>query len=167
MRALAAAIDAVLALGVALALSSTLGEWFAERAVVTLRIGQPGTWWRGPIPLVLGVFGEVVYGLPFAGLLVWSLAAQTGGTLGKRLLGLRVRDAGGGPAVATQRLGRTAILTVGLWGSTLALVAGSWQLALVACSAAAIVLLGTFTALGPAARALHDRLSGTVVVRFQ
>ena len=60
---------------------------------------------------------------------------------------------------------RTAIQTVGLWGCMLALVAGRWEIAVVAVSCGAIVLLGCLGALGPAGLALHDRLSGTRVDR--
>jgi uncharacterized RDD family membrane protein YckC len=148
-----------------LALSSTVGMWFAERAVVTLRIGEPGTLWRGPIPFVLGAVGEVVYGLPFAALLVGGLDPLTGRTPGKRLVGLRVRRADGAPAELPRRASRWAIQAVGFWGWTLALIAGRWEIAALATAAVAIVIAGMLAALGPHSRALHDRASGTVVVR--
>jgi len=167
IRAAAAAIDAAVALLIAIALSRTIGWYFAERAVVTLHIGQPGTLWKGPIPMILGAFGEVVYGLPFAGLLAWSADPLTGATLGKRLFRLRVRAVDGGPARTSRRLLRFAIQTVGLWGWTLALLSGRWEMALAATVTGVAVLLGAPLALGPRSLALHDRLSRTALFRIR
>jgi uncharacterized RDD family membrane protein YckC len=149
----------------ALLLSSSLGLFFARRAVVTLRIGEPDTLWRGPIPLLLGVVGEVVYLLPFALLLAWILDPLTGATIGKRLAGLRVRGMDGAPASGRARWGRSAIQTAGLWGLTLALVAGRWEIVVLATLAGGVVLAGSLLAVGPASLTLHDRVSGTSVWR--
>lgn len=132
---------------------------------MTLEIGEPGTFWQGPIPLMLGVVGEVVYLFPFALLLVWIAEPLAGGTIGKRILGLRVRLRDGGAASAANRWRRSAIETIGLWGWTLALLAGSWQIAVAASAAGLIVFAGCFAALSPACLTLHDRLSGTSVRR--
>lgn len=165
IRAAAAGVDAGVGFAMSLLLASTLGAYFARRAVVTLRIGTPDTLWTGPLPMVLGVVGEVVYLLPFALFVVWILDPLTGATLGKRLLGLRVRDAGGRPASKRTLWFRNAIQTAGLWGWALALVAGRWEIALVASLAGLVVLAGSLTTFGPASLALHDRLSGTSVCR--
>lgn len=161
IRAAAAAIDAGVAIAATLLLSSSIGLFFARRAVVTLHIGDPHTLWKGPLPFILGAIGEVIYLMPFVFLLVWILDPLTGGTVGKRLLRLRVRRSDGLPASKARRWFRTALQTAGFWGLTLALLAGSWQLAAIATVAGAIVLAGSFAAAGPSLLALHDRLSGT------
>ena len=165
IRAAAAAIDAGVGLVASLVLASSLGTFFAQRAVVTLRIGDPGTLWKGPLPMIFGAVGEVVYLLPFALLVVWILDPVTGATVGKRLLGLRVRDADGQPASRRRRWWRSALQSAGLWGWTVALVTGRWEIAALASLAGSVVLLGSLAALGPASLALHDRLSGTSVCR--
>lgn len=163
MRAAAAGIDAVVGVAATLAMASTLGMFFARRAVVTLRIGEPGTLWKGPLPLMLGVFGEVVYLIPFTFLLVWILDPLTGATVGKRLFGLRVRQTDGKPASRPTLWCRSALQTVGLWGWTLALLTGRWEPAALASPAAAVILVGSLAAIGPSSLALHDRLSQTSV----
>jgi len=167
LRAAAASVDLTIGFAAAIILRSGIGMFFARRAVVTLRIGRPDTLWRGPLPLMIGTLGEVFYLLPFALLLVWILDPLTGATLGKRLLGLRVRDANGQRASRRQLWYRSAIQTAGLWGWTLALLAGRWEIAVSASLAGAIVLLGSLVALGPASLALHDRLSRTSVCRWR
>lgn len=165
IRAAAAGADLTVGLAAAFILRSGIGIFFARRAVVALRIGAPDSLWKGPLPLMIGTFGEVVYLLPLVLFLVWILDPLTGATIGKRLFGLRVRDADGQPASWQRRWVRSALQTAGLWGWTLALLAGRWEIALLASVAGGIVLLGSLAALGPASLALHDRLSRTSVRR--
>lgn len=148
-----------------LVLASSIGTFFARRAVVTLRIGDPDTLWKGPLPLMLGAVGEVVYLLPVVLFVVWALDPLTGATVGKRLLRLRVRDAGCQPASRQRRWCRSVLQTAGLWGWTLALLTGRWGIAVLASLAGTVVLVGSLLALAPASLALHDRLSGTSVCR--
>jgi hypothetical protein len=155
IRALAACLDAAAGVGLAVLGASTLGMFFAHRAVATLHIGEPGTWWKGPIPLMLGVFGEVVYLLPFTFLLVWLSEPLSGATIGKRLLGLRVRCTGGPAASPSALWQRFAIQTVGFWGLTVSLLAGRWEIAAVALVCGAAVMVA----------GLHSRLSATRVWR--
>lgn len=165
IRAVAASVDAAVAFVGTLLLASSLGFFFAERAVVTLRIGQPGTWWKGPVPMMLGVVSTVSYLLPFVAAVVWSLDVWGGATLGKRLFGLRVRSADGRPMDVSRRLRRYAARTVFAWGWTLALLAGAWTLAVVATAGGVVAMAGCLMALGPESRALHDRVASTIVVR--
>ena len=165
IRAAAAAIDAGIGLAATLLLSSSIGLFFARRAVVTLHIGDPHTLWKGPLPFILGAIGEVVYLMPFIFLLVWILDPLTGATVGKRLLRLRVRATDGLPASNARRWWRSALQTAGFWGLTLAFLVGAWQLALAATIAGAIALAGCFAAAGPSSLALHDRLSDTACFR--
>jgi uncharacterized RDD family membrane protein YckC len=146
-------------------LSSSIGLFFARRAVVTLHIGDPHTLWKGPLPFILGAIGEVVYLIPFTFLLVWILDPLSGATVGKRLLRLRVRRTDGEPSSSARRWWRSALQTAGFWGLTLAFLVGSWQLVIVALVAGAIVFAGSFAAAGPSSLALHDRLSGTACYR--
>ena len=165
IRAAAASLDTGVGFAASLVLASSIGTFFAHRAVVTLRIGDPNTLWKGPLPLMLGAVGEVVYLLPFALFVAWVLDPLTGATVGKRLLGLRVRNADCQPASRKRRWFRSALQTVGLWGWTLALVTGRWEIAVLASLAGSVVFVGSLVALGPTSFALHDRLSRTSVCR--
>lgn len=164
-RTIAALIDGAAGAAAAYLLSTPLGLFFARRAVVTLRIGEPDTFWQGPIPMVLGAFGEFVYLLPFTLLVAWWLDPLSGATLGKRALGLRVRTTEGTPASGARLATRAVVQTVGVWGWTLALLLGRWELAAVATTAGIAVLAGTLGALGRDRMALHDHLTGTSVCR--
>ena len=166
IRAAAASIDAAVGLAATFALASTLGIFFARRAVVTLRIGQPGTLWTGPIPLLLGTIGEVVYLLPFTLWLVWMVDPLTGASVGKRVCGLRVGEVDGRPATWQRRWARHAVQTAGLWGWTLALLAGRWEIAVLASVAGVVMWFGALGALCRSRAALHDRLSGSRVWRL-
>jgi len=115
--------------------------------------------------MVLGAVGELTYLLPFVAAVVWSLDVWGGATVGKRFLGLRVVVGDGGSVELATRLHRYAAQTVGAWGWTLALLAGSWILAGLATAGGAFALAGGLLALGPSKRALHDRIAGTRVVR--
>jgi len=87
--------------------------YFARRAVVTLQIGEPGTFWQGPIPLMLGVVGEVNYLLPFTLFLACMPDAVFSATAGKRLLVLAIVHVTGAPPSASARTLRTLLQTVG------------------------------------------------------
>ncbi len=163
IRSLAATMDVLLGVVVAVLLWRTLGWYFAGRSVVMLSIGSPDTFWRGPIPMVLGLFGTVVYGLPFAVLLVLLPEALFGAGPGKWILALRVTTADGAPASAQSRWLRWIAKCSGLWLMVLALVVGSSVLAGVAVAAGVVTLAGFFLAIGRRREALHDRLAGTAV----
>ena len=163
IRLLAGSIDAILGAVIALLLAGTMGRWFAARAVVMLSIGSPDTFWRGPIPMVLGILGNFVYGLPFALLLVLLAEALFGASLGKWLLGLTVRAADGTSAPTGSRILRWAVKCSGLWAMVLALVAGSLPVAIAAITAALIASAGFCLSIGSRSLALHDWLSGTAV----
>jgi len=164
IRFMASAIDAALGVALALLLSGTLGRWFAGRAVVMLSIGSPDTFWRGPVPMILGVFGNVVYGLPFAMLLVLLPEALFGIGGGKGLLRLHVMGADGEPASTRSRWLRWTVKCSGLCGMVLALILGSGPVAVIAAGAALATMGGFCLAAGPRSEALHDRLTGTAVV---
>ena len=67
---IAALVEFALAAALAVILVPTTGQWFAARSVVMLHVGEPGTLWTGPIPMVLSAAGPFVYGFPFALLLI-------------------------------------------------------------------------------------------------
>ncbi len=157
MRRVAAGVtDALLAALIALLASESVGVYFAERAVVTLGIGEPDTFWRGPVPLVLGLFGTFVYGLPAAATLVLVLEPLLGATPGKSLWGLRVGSRGGGPSRPRALWWRFGVKGMGAWGPMVSLVLGSWPVGAVALAAAAAGAL-----LPPPL--IHDRIAGTEV----
>jgi uncharacterized RDD family membrane protein YckC len=163
IRVLAGFLDAVLGIAIALPFSGTLGRWFAGRAVVTLSIGSPDTFWRGPIPMVMGIFGSFVYGLPLGLLLVLLAEALFDASPGKWLLGLSVAAADGSPAPTGNRLARWVLKCSALWGTALALAVGSCPIAVAAAVAGLVTLGGFFLAISPRAQALHDRVAGTAI----
>ncbi len=166
IRLLASGIDAVFGVVVALLLSGTLGRWFAERAGVMLAIGSPDTFWRGPVPMMLGYLGSLIHGLPLAFLLVLLPEALFGAGPGKWVLGLSVaaRDRAASPGA---RWLRWTIKCSGPVCMLLALLIGSAALAFIAIIATVIAGAGSLLALGSRSLALHDRLSGTSVVSFE
>lgn len=165
IRLLAAAIDVFLGLFVALLMAGTTGRWFAGRSVVMLSIGSSDTFWRGPIPMVLGILGPLVYGLPAALLLVLLPEALLGAGPGKWALRLRIVGGAGETAHARSLWLRWTVKCAGLWGMAIALAVGEGFAALAALAAGLVVLAGFFAAAGPRRLALHDRLSGAAVFR--
>ena len=163
IRLVSAGVDFVFGIAVALLLTGTAGRWFARRAVVMLSIGSPDTFWRGPIPMVMGILGNLVYCLPFALLLALLGEVFFGAGPGKWLFGMRVTAADGTPAPPRRRLVRWTLKCSGLWIMVLALVLGSAYLAALALGAAVVALAGLCLAVSSGHLALHDRLSGTAV----
>ena len=162
-RGLAALIDFLLALALAFLLLESTGEYFAARSVPTLHVGEPGTWWRGPVPLVLGLFGTLVYGFPFAYAAVLGTALLFGRTPGQIVARLEVVEAAGDAASRGAVCRRFLLHAAGAIGMTFALVIASWPLL------AAAVLFGLFIAAESAfaalggGRSLVDRWSRTNV----
>jgi hypothetical protein len=144
-------------------LSGTSGRWFAGRAAVMLSIGSPESSWRGLVPMVIGILGNLFYGLPFALLLVLIAEVLFAAGPGKWILRMSVTAQDGTCAPVGKRFLRWAVKCAGLWGAVLALSLGSGAAALVALASTAIVLAGFVPAAGPGRLALHDRLSGTAV----
>jgi hypothetical protein len=167
-RVMANGIDLVIGLALGLALSNTVvGFFFASRAVVMLRIGAPDTIWKGPIPMILGILGPFVYGLPFAILVVLLAEPLVGTSPGKALLGLSVVSCGDGILVGRQRWRRAIIKATPFWGLTIALLAGSWVPALV-FSILGVALLADLTmSLLTSVRPVHEIISGSCLVRRQ
>lgn len=155
-RLLAAGIDGLAALLLAVLLAPATGRWFAARAAVALRIGEPGTVWTGGWPLALGAVGDLVYGLPLTLTLILLAEPLTGWTPGRARLGLALRSG--------SRWTRFAVKGVGGWGLALALAAGSWPWTVAAAAATAVALLGAAPLL-LGRRPLHDVLAGAETVR--
>jgi len=167
-RAAAAALDALLCLAAAIPLARSAGYYFAERAVVTLRIGAPDSWWRGPLPLILSTVGEITYLLPAVAFLLLGLSEGVGRrSPGKRLLGLEILTRAGGAAGRAPRWKRVALKSSPCWCGAAALVAGSAPLLLAAAFCGVAIFAGSLTALAPSRLALHDRLAGTALARVR
>jgi len=164
-RAAAALVDLACGGLLATLLARTTGLYFAERAVVTLRIGEPGTLWQGPLPMVLGIFGELVYGLPFALAVVALAGAAIGVSPGRAACGLEVRGADGRALSRLRRLGRSLVTTAGLWLLVAALAAGSGAVAVVGALVTAAILVDGALGLRPRGTRLVDRWTRTIVVR--
>lgn len=162
-RLLAAIVDTALGGLLALLLSGTSGHWFSGRAVVTLGIGSPDAFWNGPIPYAMGIFGSVVYGAPFALLLVTLSDALFGATPGKWLLRLRIAARDGSPPSRSQLALRWAAKYIGVWGLVLALILGKSLIAAAAVVLGVAVLAGALATAGPERLALYDGLARTAV----
>jgi len=140
-RLIAGTIDLFGGLVLGIALSNTpVGDFFARRAVVMLRIGAPDTLWKGPIPMLMGIAGRFVYVLPVALLAIALCEPLFGNSPGKAILGL-ASDADGDRADPhARRWIRTAVRAAPWWGLTVALVTGSWVLALVSALVSLAIL---------------------------
>jgi len=163
-RLLATAIDVALGVAVALLLSTTTGTWFARRAAATLSIGSDGSLWRGPLPMLFGIFGTFLYGFPFAALLVSLPEGLAGAGFGKRLARVEVRLTSGSQASLASLFARWLIK----WSGFLLVVAGlSFGNASFLGAGLVVAVLVLICFLASAARrpSLHDRLAGTVAVR--
>lgn len=131
-RLAAGALDLLAAVALGIVLSNTaVGDFFARRAVVMLRIGAPDTIWKGPIPMLMGIAGRFVYVLPLAFLAVALCRPVFGNSPGKAILSLpNEPDADRADAPARPWI-RTIARAAPWWGLTVALLTGSWVLALV------------------------------------
>lgn len=160
VRGAALLLDLICALALTLLLSSTSGRFFSGRAVALLRIGDPGSFWKGPIPMLLGAMGTLTFGFPLAALMVLLPEGIFGMSPGKMIVGIRVRRAdGSAPGLKTLVL-RLAIKGCGLWLGILALLSSYLILAIIGLGVQLLLLLGWFLALGPRGAALHDRFAG-------
>jgi hypothetical protein len=167
LRLSAAFIDALLGLtaGFLLALGR-IGNFFAERAVVMLRIGSPDTIWKGLIPMIMGILGPFVYSLPLAVFLIMLIEPLTGVSLGKRIVRLRIIPEEKVTLSSRERWARFAAKTVLFWGLVLALLLGSWVLALCSVVLGCLVLCSFLASFFFPLKPLHDLLSHTTVIKI-
>ena len=160
------AIDFAAGSLVAVILSETVvGVFFATRAVVMLRIGAADTVWKGPLPMIMGILGPFAYGLPFAILFVLLAEALIGTSLGKKLLGIIITTDGNGTPSRGQRWRRAIIKSAPFWGLTLALLTGSWVMAVSYLFVGVVLLADVALAMATSTRAMHERWSGTFLSR--
>ena len=167
IRLAASAVDLILGLILGLLLSKNIGFFFARLAVVMLKIGSPESIWKGPLPMIMGIFSTFFYVLPFSILLVLVIEGFSGASPGKFLFGMRVREKEGAAAAPKTLLFRSIIKTSGLWGMTISLLIGSWIAAIFSLAAICLILIGFFWVLGNSKMALHDRISGSGVYSLQ
>lgn len=158
----AAVVDGVAALALALTFSQSLGFYFSSRAVVAFQMDSPTSWWKGPIPLVLGVFGKLVYLLPLACIVVLLAEPLFRRSLGKAVTGLELRCGDGATLDATTSWSRFIVKAAPLGAAVAGLLVGRWELLVLAICLAMIVGLG-FAPVLFGRRALHDRWVGTSV----
>ncbi len=137
---------------------SRVGWYFATRAVDLLRIGEPDTWFQGPVALVIGLFGQLVFSLPIAFLVV-ALPSLAGSSWGMRVFGIRVES------LEPWRIFLRFIVAASPWWlATLALVSAWWWLAEIAIGAAAILWLGSCVAVVANRKGPADFFAGTALV---
>lgn len=153
-------------MGLAALLAPTVGAWFAEQSVATFRVGEPGTWWTGPVPMVFALTGAFTYGLPFATWLIFAAAPLFGATPGQSLLGLTT------VAVEGESPGRGArwrrfLMKAAPWSlGTAGLVIGQWVVAAGGVAALLPAAIGAIQALARGdGRTWWDRWSGTRIRR--
>ena len=163
-RIFAVLIDFLTGIGLGLLMSHSFGYYFAQRAEVMLRIGAPDSLWRGPIPMLLGVVGPFTYILPLALYLIFLTEPLFNNSLGKQLFKLKITDHLGNSPQSKQKWIRHFIKTSPLWIMILALVLGSWQIALISVMSAFVVLLGSGVFIGSKKLTLHDFLAKTTVL---
>lgn len=145
----------------ALILAPTLlGHFFATRAAVLLGIGEADSWFKGPVAMIIGIFGEFVFLLPLTLALVVLGEVVGGRGLGKRLLRIRII----GPGRSAFAL-RYLIKTSPLWLSVLALLSGAWGVEMIALAAALGLLLAWLISALAGGAAPHDRSAGTDLER--
>lgn len=161
-RFAAGLVDGALGLLLAMLLAGSSGHYFAERAVDTFAIGSPGTIWKGPVPLVLGVLGTVGYGIPLALALVLLSEPLTGRTPGKMLMRLIVTGEEGGDVSPGALWIRAAVKTGPLFGFAVGLAVGAWLLAALSFGAGVLVLGACLPVLGGSMTG-HDSVAGTKV----
>ncbi len=156
LRNLAALLDSLLILVLTGVLASTTGRFFAERAVVTFRIYSPDTLWNGPLPLVLGAFSTVTYGLAFAAVAIFVSEGLWGASPGKLIC--RRQVAGSRKAL------RCLLKTAPAWLFCSGLLVGRWELTAVAALVAAWSVVDLLTMAWHRDGPWYDRLLGTRVV---
>jgi uncharacterized RDD family membrane protein YckC len=147
-------------------LAPSTGAWFLDRSVPTFRVGEPGTIWTGPIPMVMALTGRLVYGIPFAVLVVLLAGPLFGATPGQRLAGLRVVESDGRAAGRRRRAMRFALGSLPLSLGVLGLVVARWEVIVVA-----VVVAGfaggwyVVARVRGADRTWHDVLTATHLAR--
>jgi uncharacterized RDD family membrane protein YckC len=164
IRVAALIIDLFVLLLVAMLLSRWSGIVFARLSREMLHIGQPGTFWKGPVAFLLGFVGNLFFGLPFAAIVCSLPEAVFGMGPGKMITGVRIVSEPGRGAARARLVGRALFKNLGAWGIVIAQVARAESFAAVAIAVGALVALGTLAAAGPAKRTLYDFAAGTLVV---
>jgi hypothetical protein len=159
-RFLAALCDSILVVLLGLLLWSSLGQWAATRATQLLRIGQPETFWHGPIPLLLGVIGNLTYALPVLSLIILLPEAVGGSGAGKLATRLRIvgLDPAGGHSLQKRYAVKCAPCLVWLGALSIGQTWTLWVLG----AAVTMACLGMLPVLG-GRPTLHDRLARTQV----
>ena len=164
LRVLAALIDILLALLLTALLASSAGWFLAERAVSTFRIYSPDTIWNGPIPLVLGAVSPLSYGFAFALVVVLASEGFWGASTGKAVVRIRVAAASGSDAPHRRVMERFVLKTLPWWMFCLALLAGRWELVVLAVLLGVGAVIDLVVALITRRSLWHDRLAGTRLV---
>ena len=163
MRVLAALIDTLLALLLTALLASSVGWFFAERAVVTFQVYSPDTIWNGPVPLMLGAISTVSYGFAFALVLALACEGIWGVSVGKILVRRRTVTLLGQSVSKKQSWCRYALKTAPWSLFCLALLSGRWELAIVSAAFGVWAAVDLGIALILRRRLWHDRVAGTRV----
>jgi uncharacterized RDD family membrane protein YckC len=116
--------------------------------------------------MVMALAGRLVYGIPFAVLVVLLAGPLFGATPGQRLAGLTVVGSDGRAAGPGPRALRFALATLPLWLAVLGLAVARWEL-IVAAVAAATFAAGWYVVakVRGVDRAWHDVVSATHLAR--
>lgn len=164
-RLAAAMVDGAAALLVTVLLASTVGLFWAERAVVTFHIEDPESIWKGLGPMLMGLTAPVSYGFALGLALILLSEALFGVSPGKMVTRSAIRGADGGAPDRARLVRRFQVKTAWILLYLVALGTGFWQILVPAVLAAVAVAVGGLGMFGPAGRTLHDRLARTAVLR--
>jgi hypothetical protein len=134
-----------------------VGYFFAARAVITLQIGSPNTYWQGLIPWIIGFFSTYFYSLPLAFFLVFLPEAIWGKSAGKMFLWLTIKDHNGLTPAPQNLWLRFILKTTIFWGTTLALLLGNWPIIILSIISGVLILIF----------GLPDHFAGTKVVEIR
>jgi hypothetical protein len=162
-RLASALLDGAAALLVTGLLASTVGMYWAQRAVVTFRIEDPQSPWKGIGPMLLGLTGPVAYGFA-AGLVLVLLGELMFGTSpGKLVTKTWILTANESRAPMGPLAIRFLVKMSGPLLYCLALITGRWEILPLAAIAGLTILVGGFGQWISKGRTFHDRAAGTSV----
>ena len=106
-----------------------------------------------------------ILGAAVVGVLYFAIEAFTGWTLGKLILGLRIRNADGSEASTGTLFKRYAIKNIAFLFSVVALITGMVTIYWLGQVLGIVVFIGMFFVFAEAKQALHDKLAATAVYK--
>jgi hypothetical protein len=158
-------VDASAAFVLGVFLAPSLGMYFSQRAVVALQMDSATSLWKGPLPLILGAFGKLVYLMPLMLLVVFVTEPLFHRSVGKLVTGQQLSSSTGSVSMSAHAAWRRFILKAcPLIVAVVGLIVGRWEL-LVAATLLSLLVAAAFVPVLFGHSALYDRWSSTHVSR--